>query len=76
MHIMGKVLGEFLQRDMLKGRSKSSLIITHTGYILDYMNADKGYILIDGELVCQGSPNQLFEKINTKGFKGCSTCQL
>lgn len=76
MDIMGKVLGRFLERDQVKKRTKSGLIITHTGYILDYVNADKGYILIEGELICSGNPYQIFEMIKEKGFKECASCQL
>jgi len=68
MDIMGKVLGDFLERHQVKKRKKSGLVITHTGYILDYVNADKGYILIDGEMICSGNPYQMFEMIKVKRF--------
>lgn len=76
MQIMGKVLARFLERQKVKAKEKSGLIITHTGYILDYMNADKGYILIDGEIVCSGNPYQIFESIQAKGFKECAQCKI
>ncbi|HCL57814.1 MAG TPA: ABC transporter ATP-binding protein [Spirochaetia bacterium] len=76
MDIMGKVLAKFLEREHIKKRKKSGLIITHTGYILDYMNADKGYILIDGHIGCDGNPYQIFEKIKTKGFQECNSCLI
>lgn len=76
MDIMGKVLGDFLERHQVKKRKKSGLVITHTGYILDYVNADKGYILIDGEMICSGNPYQMFEMIKVKGFKECASCHM
>lgn len=76
MDIMCKALADFLQRRKIKNRNKSGFIITHTGYILDYVNADKGYIMIDGKIVCSGNPYQIFETIKSKGFKECSACHL
>lgn len=76
MDIMGKVLGEFLQRNRVKNRDKSGFIITHTGYILEYVNADKGYILIDGQTVCEGNPYRIFKNIQEKGFKECAACKI
>lgn len=76
MDIMGKVLAHFLERDKVKSRNKSGLVITHTGYILEYMNADRGHILIDGEMVCSGNPYQIFQSIQAKGFKECARCKI
>lgn len=76
MDIMGRVLADFLQRHQVKNRRKSGLFITHTGYILEYINADKGYILLDGKMLCAGNPYQIFETIKKKGFKECSACTI
>jgi len=68
--IMGKVLDKYLS-----GKDKSALIITHTGYILDYIRAGKGCLLIDGELWCSGrNPKEMFEEIKKDGYEHCREC--
>lgn len=74
MDIMGKAIADFLERHQVRHRKKSGLFITHTGYILEYINADKGYILVDGKIMCSGNPYQIFETIKKKGFKECTSC--
>jgi Fe-S cluster assembly ATP-binding protein len=72
--LIGKVLKFLLKAEKIKEREHSGLIITHTGHILNYINADKGYILIKGRLVCEGNPRDLFEEISKHGFEGCLEC--
>lgn len=67
--LMGKVINEYLQQE-----NKSAFIITHTGYILDYVQAEQGCILLDGGLWCKGSPIQIFEEIKTGGYEKCKVC--
>lgn len=52
-------------------RRRSGLIITHTGYILDYVKADHGHIFIDGQIVCTADPVQIFQEIQKQGYRGC-----
>ena len=44
-------------------RTKMGLIITHTGYILDYVAADKGQVLFDGRLSCVSNPREILNCI-------------
>ncbi|MFA5410774.1 MAG: ATP-binding cassette domain-containing protein [Candidatus Omnitrophota bacterium] len=67
--IMGGVLNEYL-----KEKDKSALIITHTGYILDYIKAKKGCVMIEGKLWCLGSPKEMFESIKKEGYEKCREC--
>jgi len=71
---VGEALNSLLKGEKIKERAKSGLIITHTGYILNYINADRGYVLINGRLVCEGNPRDLFEEVNKRGFEGCLEC--
>ena len=57
-------------------KGKSALIITHTGQILDYVQADRGYILCNGTIMCSGNPQKLLEEIKKKGYKECIKCKL
>ena len=52
----------------------ASLIITHTGYILNYIEADTGYILFDGRLKCRGEPGMILDHIRQDGYRECIRC--
>ena len=58
----------------IMNRKKMGLIITHTGYILDFIEADKAYVMIDGTINCSGNPHEIFEAIQKNGFEGCKAC--
>jgi len=74
--LMGKTINRLLQKDVHhKNRTKSGLIITHTGYILDYVEADRGCVLIDGKFICRGNPRELFKDIQMTGYRECALCQ-
>lgn len=55
-------------------RQKSGLLITHLGYILNFVNADTANVLMDGRIACSGSPAEIMEDIRKEGFKGCVEC--
>lgn len=67
--IMGDVLNNYLKQE-----NKSALIITHTGYILDYIKAKKGCVMIGGKLWCVGSPKEMLESIRKEGYEKCKEC--
>ena len=67
--IMGTVLNEFL-----KTHGKSALMITHTGYILDYVKSENGCVMIEGKLWCVGNPKEMFESIRKFGYDKCKEC--
>ena len=69
--LMGKVLREFLSQP-----GKSALIITHTGYILDYVPAEKGCMMMEGKLWCLGNPKEMFDNIKKKGYEKCKECSI
>ncbi|MDD4749362.1 MAG: ABC transporter ATP-binding protein [Methanosarcinaceae archaeon] len=57
-------------------KGKSALIITHTGQILDYVRADRGYILCEGRIMCSGNPLELLDEIKSRGYEECIRCKL
>ncbi|MDY6821059.1 MAG: ABC transporter ATP-binding protein [Deferribacterota bacterium] len=61
--------------EKIKKRYKSGIIVTHTGYILDYVNADKGYIMFDGKIVCEGGPRDILEEVRKNGYRRCGECK-
>lgn len=57
-------------------RTKMGLIITHTGYILDYVPADKGQVLFNGILACAGNPREILQCIGQMGYEECVKCTM
>lgn len=55
---------------ILKSKKRSALIITHTGHILDYIDAHTGHIIINGRIVCSGDPKKIMKLIRSYGFEG------
>lgn len=55
-------------------RKKSGLLITHLGYILNFVGADTAHVLMDGRIACSGKPEEILEDIRKEGFKGCVEC--
>lgn len=53
---------------------RAGLIITHTGYILDYVNADRGQVMLEGRLCCEGRPLDILEHIRKHGYRDCPRC--
>lgn len=85
--LVGKTIAAMLQKEFAHAeakpmaqvkheRTKMGLIITHTGYILDYVPADKGHVLHNGMLGCSGNPHEIFRCIGELGYEECVRCRL
>jgi Fe-S cluster assembly ATP-binding protein len=74
--LVGEAINSLLGKDKVKDPKRGALIITHTGYILDFVNADKGYIIFDGNLLCRGNPRDILSEIKRHGYRRCAECQL
>ncbi|MFC2025171.1 ABC transporter ATP-binding protein [Chloroflexota bacterium] len=75
--LIGELINELLEKDRpIRIRNCTGLIITHTGYILDYVNARTGYIMLDGRISCQGDPHEILAEIKDRGYEGCINCIL
>lgn len=82
--LIGEMVNELLGRRKIpeEGKSlkeireerKSALIITHTGYILDYVDADVGHVLLNGNTACQGNPREMLHTITECGYDECYRC--
>ena len=83
--LVGRTIAELLQRNghaeeskskmkIKMERTKMGLIITHTGYILDYVSADKGQVLYNGMLSCVSNPNEILNCIGESGYEECVRC--
>jgi Fe-S cluster assembly ATP-binding protein len=73
--LVGNTINELLQKDKKTvHRTKSGLIITHFGNILDYVKADKAYVMMKGTVLCQGNPVELLDDIRHRGYSECLSC--
>jgi Fe-S cluster assembly ATP-binding protein len=74
--LIGTTIGTLLEKDKhLINRKKSGLVITHTGYILDYLDADKGHVMVNGQVQCHGNPRDILKEIKHSGYKECLKCR-
>jgi Fe-S cluster assembly ATP-binding protein len=69
--LVGKIMNRILDRS----KDNAGLIITHTGYIFDYVKADTGCILVGGRLHCMGDPKEILETVKKHGYEWCITCE-
>jgi Fe-S cluster assembly ATP-binding protein len=83
--LIGQSISKLLQRDfhvdtdltqkqMRQARTRMGLIITHTGFILDYVTADRGQVLYEGVLSCRSNPQEIFRCIKRVGYQECVRC--
>ena len=76
-HLLGRQrvrTQEKTMKELYRERKKSGLIITHTGHILEYVNVDVGYILMQGRIACQANPRDILHTIRECGFEECFRC--
>ncbi|MCK5286720.1 MAG: ABC transporter ATP-binding protein [Thermodesulfovibrionia bacterium] len=74
--LVGKVINELLQKDKKASRrTTAGFLITHAGHLLDYVNADRAYVMIKSNIFCAGNPKDLLEDIRTNGYEGCIRCR-
>ncbi len=75
VELLAEEINHLLDKDKKPGmRKKSGLLITHLGYILNFVNADTAHVLMDGRIACSGNPSEILEDIRKEGFKGCVEC--
>ena len=51
-----------------KTKGVSAFVITHTGQIMDYIGADKAFVLIHGRIAKEGDPEEILEEIKQNGY--------
>lgn len=75
--LIGSAISQLLEKDRhIVHRQKSGLIITHTGHILDYIEADSGHMLCEGRIRCHGNPREMLKVIKEKGYMECIRCTM
>ncbi|MBN1487705.1 MAG: ABC transporter ATP-binding protein [Anaerolineae bacterium] len=75
MKLVGQMLNELFSLETSHpAKRRTGLIITHTGQILNYIQADKGHVMMRGELACSGNPRLIFDTACTSGYEICVQC--
>lgn len=57
-------------------QKKGIVITTHTGAILRELDMDIAYVILNGEIVCKGEPEKIWECIKKQGYKNCVNCDI
>jgi len=67
--LIGNKVHDLLEeRKDSNGRHVSSLVITHTGQIMDYIGAKYGYVMKNGVIDRLGDPMELLKEIRLQGY--------
>ena len=73
--LIGELLNDLLEKDCpIVERKCMGLVITHTGHILEYVNARTGYVMCNGVIGCEGDPHEILATIREKGYEECIKC--
>ena len=67
LQLIGRELAENFE-------DRSGLIITHHGYILNYVKPVKAHVMINGVIVCDGDPEKILNRIKESGYRWCRRC--
>jgi Fe-S cluster assembly ATP-binding protein len=52
------------------------MIMTHKGEILEYLQADKAMVIINGRVFYFNEPRKIFKCIQIDGYDNCLYCDL
>ena len=73
--LIGRLMNDLLNKECpIRFRKCMGLIITHTGDILNYVNARTGYVMIDGKIGCGADPHEILSTVKEKGYEECVAC--
>lgn len=67
--LIGREIQNYLSRT-----NSSAMVVTHHGHILDYLEAEKGAILMRGTMYCYESPKKILSVIRGEGYERCVEC--
>jgi Fe-S cluster assembly ATP-binding protein len=70
--LMVGIIRKLLEKNKpIRERKNGGIIVTHSGIILEQLHADKGYVIVDGRMLCSGPPLDIFDQIKKFGFDRC-----
>ncbi len=72
IELIGEVISELMDRNKIPSkRERAGLIITHSGFIMRYIKADRAHVMLDGRIACTGMPDEITKHIMEDGFEKC-----
>jgi len=71
IRMMGEILNDYIKREQ-----PAVFIITHTGYILDYVSGHNACIMFGGRIYCLRDARNVFETIKKYGYERCKECTV
>jgi len=72
LKLLTSVIERLFQRDLpIRERTVGGIIVTHTGSVLKHLHATRGYVLVNGHIMCSGAPLDIFDQISENGFGNC-----
>ncbi|HIH95948.1 MAG TPA: Fe-S cluster assembly ATPase SufC [Thermoplasmata archaeon] len=75
LELIGGEINKILKKDIKpRFREMSGLIITHMGSIMQYVKADRAFVIMNGSIICSGNPEEILEGIKENGYEGCAEC--
>lgn len=73
--LVGSLVNQLFTRETCRpARRRAGLIVTHTGHILKYIEADRAHVMLDGRIGCSGNPHLMLETISERGYEECVCC--
>ncbi len=75
LKLVGNLINMIFSRDSCRRiNKKAGLMITHNGSILNYIQADKAHVMLEGQIGCSGNPHVILDTINKCGYEACARC--
>jgi len=75
LELVGKMVNVLFSKDPVRpAKRRAGLIITHIGHILNYVQADKAHVMVNGHIGCSGNPHLILETIRESGYVECTRC--
>jgi Fe-S cluster assembly ATP-binding protein len=72
IELIGEIMRELLDRNKLPSeRKRAGLIITHSGFVMHYIKADRAHVMLNGQIACSGMPDEITKRIMESGFEKC-----
>lgn len=72
IELIGEIMRELLDRNKRPSeRQRAGLIITHSGFVMQYINADRAHVMLNGQIACSGMPDEITKHIMESGFEKC-----
>ncbi|MEM9784334.1 MAG: ATP-binding cassette domain-containing protein, partial [Pseudomonadota bacterium] len=65
---VGAAVNRLVSAPARDGSKRGALLITHTGLILEHVDADMGHIMSGGRIIHSGPPRALFSHIQKAGY--------